>query len=203
MKNNWIIDEALKADGSRGYVILEDPDSKKQLDDLLVKRFWPFIRSRLRDASYSFHKKRSPTEFELSHSHERSLTFMLFDNRVPFFRGTLKCSRESWMVESEFFLLLKKDHDPRILFELLGNSRLCGMPPELSVHKGNKYYFQIMFRNGKGASWGPREEEPVKKRIDKVIQVNVDMYEISRRGTIPQSMMGQFLSTAYEVYEAY
>lgn len=208
MKKNWVVDEARKADGSRGYVVLEDPDSKKQIEYLLVNRFWPFICSRLRDTGYSFDKKRPPTEFEINHIHERSLSFMLFDNKNLFFRGNLKLSRESWMVESEFFLSLKEKTDHRVIFELLGNSRLCGMPPELSVHKGETHYFQIRFRNGQGAGgagagWVMGNEESVRQRIDKVIRTNVEMYEVSKNGFISPKGFARFLSTAYEIYEAY
>lgn len=203
MKKNWVVDEARKADGSRGYVILEDPDSKKQIEHLLVNRFWPFIRSRLRDTGYTLDKKKPPTEFEISHIHERSLSFMLFDKKNLFFRGNLKLSLQSWMLESEFFLSLKEETDHRVIFELLGNSRLCGMPPELSVHKGEKHYYEIRFRNGQGAGWGMGDEDSVRQRIEKVIRTNVEMYELSKNGFISPKGFARFLSTAYEIYEAY
>lgn len=203
MKKNWIVDEAMKDRGNRHYAILENPDSKKQLDSLLIKQFWPHIYSCLEKTGYSFSKKRYPTKFELSPTHERSLLFMLFDNKKPIFRGTLKCSLDGWMIESEFFLLLKKENDVRVILELLGNSRFCGFPPELSVHKGDEFYFQILFKNGRGAGWGLRDENFVKKSIEKVVQTNVDMYEFSKRGIISQNTLAPFLSTAYEVYEAY
>lgn len=38
MKKNWLTGEAKKADTSRDYVFLENPATRKYLDDLLLKR---------------------------------------------------------------------------------------------------------------------------------------------------------------------
>ena len=202
-KENWILTSAKKADPSRNYAILENSEVTSQLDALFKKEFWPFIRAQLRATGYSFPKKSPTSEFEMSYALERSISFMLFDQQKPFFRGTLKCSLESWMLETEFFLSLKKETDPRVLFELLGNSRLAGNPPEMSVHKSDQYYFQIRLHNGEGAGWGRGDYDFVRDRIKKIVETNVKMYEISKTGLISEATVGQFLTTAYDAYEAY
>ncbi|MDP3012140.1 MAG: hypothetical protein Q8N27_05420 [Candidatus Hydromicrobium sp.] len=44
MKGNWIVQEAKKIDKSKDLVILENPDTKNYLDDILINRFWPVIQ---------------------------------------------------------------------------------------------------------------------------------------------------------------
>ena len=41
------MEEAEKADLSKDYILLENPEVKEYLDELLLKKFWPFIRSNL------------------------------------------------------------------------------------------------------------------------------------------------------------
>ena len=69
MEDNWIIDESKKADKSKGYIILENPETKSYLDDLLINRFWPVIRLKLNETNYIFSPQEKPkTEFKLSYT---------------------------------------------------------------------------------------------------------------------------------------
>ncbi len=54
MENNWIINEANKADKSNGFLILENPEQKQYLDDILINKYWPFIRTRLKETYYNY-----------------------------------------------------------------------------------------------------------------------------------------------------
>lgn len=172
MKMNWLIEEAKKADISKGYVILENPETKKHLDNLLTKQYWPLIWSNLEDSGFNYHPQEMPeTEVELGHVLARSLTFMLSDANRLFFRGTLSCSIEHWMINSEFFLLLPKDNDPQVIFEILGNSRFRGNPPSLSIDKTTDDFYQITLNAGNGAGWGRYDNDAVVKRI-KTVTVN-------------------------------
>ncbi len=140
MQKNWLRKEAEKADCSKDTVILENPETKKFLDNILLKKFWPVIFSCLEQSGYNYSSE-PQIDSELSHILERSVSFMLFDGERVFFRGKLKCSKESWMIESEFFLSLPMHNDPQAIFEILGNSRLRGYPPTLTVdkEKADKY----------------------------------------------------------------
>ena len=204
MGKNWAVEEAKKADIGKHYVILENPETRKYLDDLLLKEYWPSIWSNLEASGYNYHPQDAPeTEFELKHVLTRSLTFMLFNGNTAFFRGKLNCSMEDWMVESEHFLLLSKDTDPRVIFEILGNSRFVGYPPELSIDKTGNDFYQITLQAGKGESWGMHGEQYIVERIKKIFDVNIAMHEHSMDGIISADQLGDFLTTAYEVYEAY
>lgn len=203
MKKNWIVAEARKAGRARDIAILENPDVKSDLDDLLLKRFWPVILDNLKSAGYPYRPEGHPeTGFELSYRYQRSLAFMLFDEGKAFFRGQLSCSKESWMICSEFSLNLPKETELEVLRELLGNTRFAGNPPTLMVDKRRaEDFYQITFSSGNGADWGLRDEGCVDERIKQVIEVNVKMYEDTLDGQILAHEVGDFLTLAYDVYE--
>jgi hypothetical protein len=204
MKKNWPISEARKTDGSKDYAIMENPETRSYLDDLLLNKFWPFVWSNLEGSTYNYYPQDTPeTEFELGHILTRSLTFMLLDEDRAFFRGTLSCSKEDWMLKNEFFLLLSKDNDPRVIFEILGNSRFRGNPPELSIDKMTGHFYQITLHAGNGAGWGIHDENDVEKRISVVIDTNIEMYDFVKEGFLSPENIGEFLSIAYRAYEAY
>lgn len=204
MRENWIMSESRKADATKDYAILENPETRLKLDDLLLTRFWPVIHGCLEETGYNYHPQESPRpEFTLGSELTRSVQFMLLDERRLYFRGRLKCSNMGWMLESEFFLGLREDNDRSVLFEILGNSRLAGNPPRLLVYKGSPHYFDIHFSHGRGAGWGLYGEEEIDRRIREMIDVNTQMYELSRSGRITTEDFAPFLTLAYPVYEAY
>jgi len=202
---DWILSEARKADPEKGCVILENPDEKKDLDILLLERFWPVILDNLKKSGYPFGPEGRPeTEFELGYRHQRSLTFMLFDEGRAFFKGQLSCSKESWMICSEFFLSLPQETELEVLRDLLGNTRFAGYPPTLMVDKRRpEDFYQIIFHSGNGASWGLKDEDCVDARIKEVIEMNVKMYEDTLDGLISPQEVSAFLTSAFNVYETY
>ncbi|MBE0427709.1 MAG: hypothetical protein IBX72_13835 [Nitrospirae bacterium] len=107
------------------------------------------------------------------------------------------------MIESEFFLGLSIDNDPQVIFEILGNSRFRGYPPELSVYKDSDDFYQITLRAGNGAGWGMYDENAVEKRIKSVIDTNIEMHDFVNEGFLSPQALGEFLTMAYQVYEAY
>lgn len=207
MEKNWIMKEARKVNKSGDVVILEKPDVRSYLDGLLLKRFWPVIHDSLEAGGYAYFPEGNPeTEFEQHKALTRSLTFMLFNERVAFFRGKLCCSREGWMLVREFYLSLSQENDPQVIIEMLGNSRFAGCPSTLSIDKvSNKKgadFYQITFHAGSGAGWGYGEEY-VDEQIKKIVDVNIRMYDFARDGIITSQQLGEFLTIAYEAYEAY
>lgn len=204
MTKNWIIGESRKAHTTRDYVVLEHPETRRNLDDLLLTRFWPGIRETLEETGYDYMPQEAPrTDFELGPELTRSLHFMLLDGRRSFSRGRLKCSRAGWMLESEFFLGLHETNDRNVLFEILGNSGFAGNPPKLLIYKGTPHYFEVTFSHGRGASWGLHGEEEVDRRIREMIDVNTEMYELSSDGRLTAEDFAPFLTFAYQIYQAY
>lgn len=167
-----------------------------------MKEFWPFIFSCLEVSGYT-HSHEPHIESELGYELERSLTFMLFNGRSVFFRGKLCCSKKSWIIKSEFFLTLPVHNDPQVIFEILGNSRLKGNPPNLIVDKEKKEdYYQINFSNGVGAGWGIHDKKHIENQLKKIIDTNINMHNLAERG-ISLGKGGEFLTMAYEVYKAF
>ena len=203
MKENWIIKEARKHKESEDTVILESPKIRKYLDDLLLRRFWPVIRENLEDSMYNYSPQDNPeTEFSLSHKLSRSLVFMLFDGDRIFFKGKLTCSIDDWMLGNEFFLSLPLDTNPDVVFEMLGNSRFCGNPPSLSIDKRYGAY-EVTLQSGNGAGWGLYGENYIDDKIREAIDTNIDMYELIRDEFLTAENLGEFLTMAYKVYEAF
>ncbi|MFH0795898.1 MAG: hypothetical protein V2A65_02435 [Candidatus Omnitrophota bacterium] len=204
MAKDWIIQGCRKVDKTKDIIILEDPQKKHYLDEILINRFWPIIQIKLKNTNYNYAPKENPeTDLELSYELTRSLTFMLFDGRKAFFRGKLSCSINSWMLESEFFMGLSKENNPLVIFEILGNSRFRGNPPDLMIYEDSPEYFQITFHNGQGAGWGRYDDKQIDEIISRTIDINTQLYEFSKDGYISEEKTGDFLSLACEVYEAY
>ena len=207
MKQSWILKEAMKSRKSSDVVILEKPDVKRYLNGLLKKRFWPVIHSSLEASNYVCLPESNPeTEWEENQKLTRSLTFMLSDGRYVFFKGTLSCSVEGWMLQREFYLSLSQENNLQVIIEILGNSRFAGCPPTLSIDraldKKGAYFYEITFHAGSGAGWGYGEEY-VDEKIRKIIDVNIRMYDFTMDSNITPQGLGEFLTIAYEAYEAY
>jgi len=203
MKENWILKEARKADENTDTVTLENPKRRKYLDDLLLKRFWPVIKKNIENSMYNYHPHKGPViESETHRFLSRSLMFMLLDGDRAFFRGELTCSVEGWMLRSKFFLSLPQEVDPQVVFALLGNSRLSGNPPTLSIDKRLDFY-QITFEAGNGAGWGLYDEKYIHGKIAEAIDTNIDMHEFFNEELLSAENLGEFLTMAYKVYEAY
>ena len=49
---NWIIEAAMEADPREDRVVLEDPTTVAALDEILLKKYVPFIRSELEKTGY-------------------------------------------------------------------------------------------------------------------------------------------------------
>lgn len=122
-RKKWWTDVLKTIDGSRDYVILENPAAVKGLDDLLLREYWPVIQKKLISSGYVFGPDKPETEFELGPELTRSVAFMLFDGKGMFFRGVLSCSTDGWMLRREFILSLGRENEAELVFEILGNSR--------------------------------------------------------------------------------
>jgi len=202
MRKNWVIKEVEKINSEKNIVILENPKIRDYLDRLLLEKFWPVILSYLKETDYNYSPK-PEIESELSYDLERVLSFVLFDGERAFFRGKLRISVESWMLESDLFLPLSKNTDTEVIFQILGNSRFRGFPPTLTIEKEREdSFYQIDFHSGKGAGWGRHSEDYLKKKIRETISINKEMYELSKSG-ITAETVGVFLTLAYKVYEAF
>ncbi|MBI5192364.1 MAG: hypothetical protein HZA08_02850 [Nitrospirae bacterium] len=113
---------------------------------------------------------------------------------------------DGWMLEREFYLSLSGENDFKVVIAILGNSRFAGLPPTLSMgralDKNGADFYQITFHAGSGLGWGYGEEY-LDEQIKKVIDVNVRMYDFTRGAVITPQQLGEFLTIAYEAYEAY
>ena len=81
---NWIVVEAAQsADPGKDRVILENPAAVKELDELLVRKFYPPIRRALQETGYSYSSiddDAIPIESRWDGPElGRCLTYMLFD----------------------------------------------------------------------------------------------------------------------------
>jgi len=204
MKEPWFVKESQKVTTNKDYVILENPVVRRKLDAVLVKTYWPQIQQYCEETGYFLPvEKIKETEADLGIEYGRSLIFMLFDEQAAFFRGRLCNSLEGWILESEFFLGLPAETKPEIIFEILGNSRFAGNPPMLCIYKDHPHYFKITFRNGYGKSWFGTQQDELNKKIFHTIDVNIALHQLVEDDMINEENIGEFISTAYQVYENY
>jgi len=202
-ENSWVIDQARKANSDQDRIVLEDPRVRSMFDRRLRKEYWPYIESCLEQTGYVYSPLKPEIESEGGFILERSLSYMLFDIDMVFYRGTLKASAQGWMLENDFFLSLPLGTDLAILFQILENSRFSGYPPTLSISRHSpEYYYQIELHSGYGASWGMFDDKAVADRICEAINVNCKMYELTIHG-LARENVAEFLSLAYRVYEAF
>lgn len=205
MKNEWILNETKKIDEEKDYVILENPENKSYLDDILIKRYWPFIKKSLKNTLYNYYPHRtSETDFKLSDELTRTLTFMLLDGQRAVFRGELSFSISGWMLHSELFLGLSQATDPSVIFRILGDTKFRGSPPTLGIYKEMPSdYFHIVFQCGNGASWAYYNDDYIYGKIAETIDINARLYDLTIGVNLSEEGLDEFLSLAYQVYAAY
>ena len=202
---NWIAEESIKIDTTRDVAILENPQKKQYIDNLLIKKFWPKIMCGLKTTGYGYSPKNSPeTDFEFSFELTRSLTFMLFDGIRAIFRGKLSCSAAGWVLHSEFFLGFHQNTSPYVVFKILEDKRFRGLPPTLTIYKDMPFdYFHITFENGSGAGWGLYDYDYIYNRINRAIDINARLYDFLMPNNLDKKRVEEFLMLASQVYGAY
>jgi hypothetical protein len=204
MAKNWLKEAIKNVDINDDIAILENPEVTRYLDGLMIDTYWPTILQSLKNNGYIYSPEDNPKiELELSYKLSRALTFMLLDEQFLFYRGSLICTREHWILHNETYLFLSSECDPKVVFEILGNSRFVGNPPSLSISKRHGHFYEIKLNAGKGASWGYYDDNRITKEIQKAIEVSTAMQDFTLDGIITATSIGEFLTMAYEVYEAY
>lgn len=188
----------------KGITILENPELRDHLDSI-INKIWPSLKSHLEKTGYAFSPNSDPLiETKLSNVLVRSMMIMLFDAQSAFCRINLDCSPDHWMIRSEFFLTLPASADLKFICEILGNSRLSGNPPSLVISKNKPAaYYQITFDTGRGEGWGMHDTSYLIGKLKRSVDVNISMFEIMLDGEVNENIVAEFLTAAYEIYEAY
>ena len=188
----------------KGITILENPELRDHLDSI-INKIWPSLKSHLEKTGYTFSPNSDPLiETKLSNVLVRSMMVMLFDAQSAFCRINLDCSPDHWMIRNEFFLTLPASADLKFICEILGNSRLSGNPPSLVISKNNPAaYYQISFDSGRGEGWGMHDTSYLIDKLKRAVDVNINMFEIMIDGEVNENTVTEFLTAAFEIYEAY
>ena len=201
---NWAIEAIKKTDISKSLIILENPELRNHLDSI-INKIWPSLKSHLEKTGYTFSPNSDPLiETKLSNVLVRSMMIMLFDAQSAFCRINLDCSPDHWMIRNKFFLTLPASADLKFICEILGNSRLSGNPPSLVISKNKPAaYYQITFDTGRGEGWGMHDTSYLIGKLKRSVDVNISMFEIMLDGEVNENIVAEFLTAAYEIYEAY
>ncbi len=208
---NWLIEEAKKSYPKSDRVILENPETVKQLDDKIINIYFPFILEELKKTGYPYAPSDNELEIRSTWSGgnlARSIVFMLFDTlRYPFFRGELACFKDGFFLNKEFSLGLPEYIDPDFMIRILKDEKFEGMPPSLSVEKPHLYpeqntYFHITLESGSGFGFrGWSLNNMAKGNIESAIHESTVMYEQSMiDGFSTISDVEDFLKAAYSGY---
>ena len=175
-------------------------------DALLAEEIWPGLRSHLEKTGYLFSPVGVPEiKSEASRGPVRSLQWMLFDETgKTICKMTIECQHDVWAICNEFYLELPADTDIGIIKEILGNSRFSGCPPVLLIDKTKAMeFYQVTFRNGAGEGWGVHDKKHIIETAKHLTDAHIRMYEATFDGITTQEDLADFLTVAYEIYEAH
>lgn len=211
---NWIFNEIEKSDQENDLIILENPIHKSIIDSVILDNLWPYIKKMLEKSGYIYYPDQDIELItNIGKNLERKLTFSMFDNGLVFFKGNLICGKHAWFLTSNFFLCLLKENNSELIHELIGNSRFTGNPPTLIINKINRrIYYQINFHNGCGLEfpfeiekliWNTYAYQELKTKLKETIETNIKMYEMTKTGMLNKDNLSEFITLAYNVYEAY
>ena len=210
---NWVGREAARADLGADRVVLENPDVVGALDSKLRETYLPFIRAELEKTGFPY----QPVENDLHIDSQwmgpylaRALPFMLFDHFGQLFmRCTLLCSSRGHLLEREFNLGLPETTDPRLLFRILGEPRLSGYTPSLTIERSALHpewnsYFWIEIHAGSGIEPGPWTlDNAAMGNIAQTIHDSCEMYEVAMvEGLSSIEDVERFLDIACRSYES-
>lgn len=225
---NWIIKEAQNADPRKDRIILENPKSREELDNLLMEKFYPAIIQALKKTNLPY----NPVNMKDTHIDSvwegpglgRKLLFFLYDHvQYPILRGDITVSKTGYMFERTFFLGLPKETEPDFLFRILSDPQFGGMPPTLEICESevnltllqsnfNKVearpewnvYYDITLKAGSGYGFGPFSlYNTAIHLIEATIKDSVEMYELAMiDGFSSMEEVEAFLQVAYRCFEA-
>ena len=210
---NWILQEARNADPQRDRVILEDPAAVRELDELLIEKYYPPIRGALQETGYPFSSiddASIPIESRWNGTDlGRCLVFMLFnDYACPVLRGSLTRSRAGFMFEQQFFLGLPQTTDPSFLFRIMSEESFAGNRPSLTIEPSeinpdwNAYYW-ITLQSGSGivsSEW--TLYQAAIGNIEETIRASVEMYECAADGFTTIEDVEEFIALARKCFGA-
>jgi len=210
---SWILEEAYKCDPRKDRIVLENPEVVKELDDLLLNKYYLFIHSELKKTKYRFIPLPDDVEITSIWSGgdlERALVFMLFDDlNYSFFRGKFSCTKGGFFLEREFFLGLPQNTDPSFIFRTLDDERFVGMSPTLHIETSSVYpawniHYHITLKAGTGFEFkGWTLHNAAKGHLETTIHDSIALYEESIEGFSSMDDVERFLKIAYRCYEAY
>jgi hypothetical protein len=207
LKTTWIERAIKDLDPKIDIITIENPDTRDVYDQIL-NTIWLPVREHLQKTVYTYTPEIEPhIESEGRGMLTRKMTWMLHETTRLMYRGAIQLSKMSWIIENEFILSLDRHVDFRFIAEIIGNSRLSGYPPELTMHKHHANdadgYYQVTFFNGSGEGYYPGCEELIVEKIKRCIDSNVKMNEITIDNDWNDDRVGEFLTAALEVYETY
>lgn len=208
---SWLIEEAQKSFPQSDRIILENPETVKQLDKQIIDIYYPFILEELGKTGYPYAP--APDELGIESTWNggdlaRSVVFMLFDHlNYPFFRGKLDCFEDGFILNKRFSLGMPKDTDPAFMIRILEDDKFEGMPPSLSVEKPHLFpeqntYFHITMESGSGFGFkGWSLNSMAKGNIESAIHESIEMYELSMiDGFSTMNDVEEFLGIAHRAY---
>ncbi len=210
---NWIVEAAQSADPRKDRVILENPAAVKELDELLIKTYYPPIRRALQETGYPYSSVDDdaiPIESRWSGPElGRCLTFMLFDEFAgAILRGSLTRSRSGFMFGREFFLGLPATTEPSFLFRIMAEEAFAGMMPSLTIQPSRLHpewdtYYCITLESGAGISGGPWTlDQAAIGNIEQTIATSVEMYKSTIDGFATMADVEKFIELARKCFEA-
>jgi hypothetical protein len=170
---------------------LANPETIKNIDDLVKKYFWPAIKNAMDGSGLrAFGDPLDKLEtLDDIHYVARSFAFVLEDPKRPltnlptgiappwYCRGNLKCSLLSYMLSFDFLIDLPISFSLEKILELIGDRRFRGLPPELTVtvDMNEQEFYHLSFHNGHGAGFMLEEPAEAARSIRDRVKINIEI----------------------------
>jgi hypothetical protein len=207
---NWLQQEASKADPSKDIAIIENPETRNHLDEMLTNIFIPKIWDILDATGYCVEPEKPAISTELSYALTRKVRFLLFDYlQYPFLIGDFSVKEEGWMFMRTFSLGLSKSTKPEILLSLIQDERFVGMPPTIHVeepciHPDWDSYYIVTFEAGSGSSLGSKPlEDYAISIVQNVVAVSQEMVNMAMNDKLStKADVKKFLKVASSAFGA-
>jgi hypothetical protein len=164
-----------------GAIFLFDPAARAKLDEEIRRRYFPAVLKGLQGSQVCVHDEKNVHSRIVDKRNPvatRELVFLLADPLLPpagpdspawYVRGTIECSLGFCMLHFDLILGLPLSLPLEPLLELMGDRRMQGMPPNLSIGfriSGRREY-TLSFSWGRGSAVGMEQviTESVKKHL--------------------------------------
>jgi len=205
MKNEWAIKEIKNIEEYSDYLVLENPDSKNEIDNYLKNDIFPSVAKYVKkNHTYPFEpevKKDIHCITEAAPFLQRSMCISFWTPPIIFYQCKICCGNNFYFINNKSFVFLEPSTEPSFIFRILGDDKFIGMPPSLEnsqMEHGKMLYLNFESGYGKGF----RDKNTIVDEAVKAINAGIEIETTVCEGLPNIGVVEEFLAAAYKIYSA-